>query len=57
MELNDIVTTAVNAGMSVVVVAFFMYRDLKFMGELKQTLQSLVDTVSLLKEIVLREKD
>lgn len=52
MELADIVTLLTNAGVTVIVIAFFMYRDLKFMSTLQNTLQALVDTVVTIKEMV-----
>lgn len=52
MELADIVSLLTNAGVTVIVIAFFMYRDLKFMSTLQNTLQALVDTVVTIKEMV-----
>ena len=50
--MEDIVNLLLNTGVSISVIAYFMYRDLKFMGTLQITLQTLVDTVSALKESV-----
>ena len=52
MELNQIVEMLTNSGTSIIIIAFFMYRDIKFMGQLQSTLQVLVDTVSTLKDTV-----
>lgn len=51
MELNEIVNLIMNSGVCVLTIAYFMYRDFKFMGQLTTTLQTLVDTVNCLKEI------
>lgn len=48
--MQDMVNLFLNTGVSVVVIAYFMYRDFKFMGTLQNTLQTLVDTVNTLKE-------
>ncbi len=53
-ELADLI---VNNGVAVVVVVFFMYRDLKFMNTLQTTLTTLVNTVEGLKDIVKTEED
>ena len=42
---------------SIVVIAYFMFRDYKFMGELQKTLQSLVDTVGVLKIFVAKDSE
>lgn len=52
MEIDALTTLLVNSGVTVTVVAFFMYRDLKFMDELQSTLVTLVDTVSTLKDVI-----
>ena len=41
-----------DGGVTIVIIAFFMYRDIKFMNTLQQTLTSLVDAVNELKRIV-----
>ena len=42
---------------SIVVIAYFMFRDYKLMGELQKTLQSLVDTVGVLKIFVAKDSE
>ena len=42
---------------SIVVIAYSMFRDYKFMGELQKTLQSLVDTVGVLKIFVAKDSE
>lgn len=51
--MDQIVQLLVNNGTAVAVIAYFMYRDYKFMGTLQDTLTTLVNTVDVLKEAVL----
>ena len=51
-EMETLVTMILNSSISVVVIAYFMYRDYKFLNTLEKTLQSLVDTVDTLKDII-----
>lgn len=53
--MDEMVNLILNSSVSIVVIVFFMYRDLKYMGQLQNTLQALVDTVDTLKDIVLKE--
>lgn len=50
--MNDLVNLFVNNGTAVVVLAYFLYRDYKFMNTLQITLTTLVKTVDALKENV-----
>ena len=50
--MNDLVNLFVNNGTAVVVLAYFMFRDYKFMETLQKTLTTLVETVDTLKESV-----
>lgn len=52
MEIDSLTTLIVNNGVAVAVIAYFMFRDYKFMDELQRTLQSLVNTVDMLKTFV-----
>ena len=52
MEVQELTNLILNSTVSVVVIGFFMYRDIKFMGQLQLTLTTLVDTVAALKECV-----
>lgn len=52
MEMETIANLILNDSIAIAVVAFFMYRDLKFMGQLQQTLQVLVDAVEGLKQVI-----
>lgn len=50
--MEDIVNLIVNSGVTVVIIAYFMFRDYKFMNQLQQTLTTLVDTVNTLKDVL-----
>lgn len=50
--MDEIVNLILNSSVSIIVIAFFMYRDLKFTARLENTLTCLVDTVETLKDIV-----
>ena len=52
MEMEQMINLVANTAISVVVIVFFMYRDLKYMAQLQSNLTSLVDTVSVLKDCV-----
>ena len=52
MDMEAIVNLLLNSSVSIIVIAYFMYRDFKFMVQLQQTLQTLVDTVDCLKDII-----
>lgn len=52
MDFESISAVLLNSGTAIAVIAYFMYRDFKFMGQLQQTLQSLVDTVNILKDFI-----
>lgn len=56
MEMQDLITMLVNNGTAVAVIAYFMYRDFKFMSTLRETLTTLVDTVDVLKDAVISGK-
>jgi len=50
--MKELVNMIQNTGVTVVIIGYFIYRDYKFMGTLKDTLTTLVNTVSTLKEVV-----
>lgn len=52
VEMQEIVTLIQNTGVTVVILGYFIYRDYKFMGTLKDTLTTLVNTINTLKEVV-----
>ena len=49
--MTELVKMISEGGITIVIIAFFMYRDIKFMNTLQQTLTSLVDAVNELKRI------
>lgn len=53
--MDEIVNLILNSSVSIVVIVFFMYRDIKFMSQLQTTLTALVDTVNTLKELINHE--
>lgn len=62
MELENIVSVIINNGVAVSLLAYFVYRDNKFMSNLDvtlKTLQTSVDSVRALleKEVEKRDKD
>ena len=54
--MEELANIILNTGVSVVVIAYFIYRDYKFMGTLQSTLQALIDTVGSLKDSI-KEKE
>jgi len=50
--MEDLVNLIVNSSTTVVIIAYFIYRDNKFMVQLQNTLTTLVDTVSTLKDLL-----
>ena len=43
MEMEQIINLIVNGGVSIAVIAYFMFRDYKFVQQLNQSLQQLID--------------
>lgn len=52
--MDELVNLILNSGVTVVILAYFIYRDFKFMTTLTQTLTTLVDTVEGLKQAINR---
>lgn len=50
--MDELVNLILNSGVTVVILAYFIYRDFKFMTTLTQTLTTLVDTVEGLKQAI-----
>ena len=48
--MNDIVNLIINSSTSVVVIAYFIYRDYKWNNKLIETLTKIEDTLDDLKE-------
>lgn len=55
MDVPEIVSLVTNNGTAIAVIAYFIYRDNKFMSTLQTTLQTLIDTVDALKDSLLKE--
>lgn len=55
--MEEVVNLIMNTSTTVVVIAYFLYRDYKFMGTLQTTLQTLVDTVQCLKDTMKKEEE
>ena len=45
-----------NAGVTVVVLAYFIYRDYKFSEKLNSSLTTLNDTTNLIKDLLIKEE-
>lgn len=55
--MDDIINLILNSSVTIVIIAYFIYRDNKFMGQLQQTLTTLVDTVDTLKDTIVASRD
>lgn len=55
--MEEVVNLIMNTSTTIVVIAYFLYRDYKFMGTLQTTLQTLVDTVQCLKDSMKKEEE
>lgn len=55
--MEEVVNLIMNTSTTIVVLAYFLYRDYKFMGTLQTTLQTLVDTVQCLKDSMKHEEE
>lgn len=55
--MEEVVNLIMNTSTTIVVIAYFLYRDYKFMGTLQTTLQTLVDTVQCLKDSMKNEEE
>ena len=54
--MDEMVNLILNSSVTIVIIAYFIYRDNKFMGQLQQTLTTLVDTVDTLKDLITSTK-
>ena len=43
MDMQNLVNLILNSSVSIVVIAYFMYRDYKFVGQLTTSIQQLID--------------
>lgn len=51
--MQELINTIVEKGVTVVILAYFIFRDNKFMAQLQSTLQTLVDTTNHLKDVIM----
>ena len=51
-NVADIVSLIQNTGVTIVILAYFIFRDYKFMSTLQSTLTTLVNTVDTLKDAI-----
>lgn len=51
-NLTDIVSMIQNTGVTIVILAYFIFRDYKFLSTLQSTLTTLVNTVDTLKDVI-----
>jgi len=54
--MEQIVQLASNVGVTVIVIAYFMYRDNKFMTELQKMLTTMNDSLTTINQLLLKEK-
>lgn len=52
LEFKEMITLLQNTGVTIVVVAYFMMRDYKFMSTLQEALTTLIQTVDTLKDMM-----
>lgn len=57
MEMTEIVNLFTNTGVSIAIIAYFIFRDYKWMGQLNTTLITLVDTINTLKDMIGRDNN
>ena len=51
MEINDLVNIFVNNGVAIACIVYFMFRDIKFMNKLTESIQELKDSVKEVTKI------
>lgn len=54
--MEQIAQLVSNLGITVVIIAYFMYRDNKFMNELQKTLTTMNDSLTTINQLLLKEK-
>lgn len=55
--MDALVNLILNSSVTIVVICFFMYKELKYTATLQNTLQTLVDVVNSLKDSVKNTTD
>ncbi len=56
-DIKAIISLATNTSVTLLVISFYLYKDMKFSQELQKTLTTLVDTVETLKSIVIAGRE
>lgn len=56
MELQEFVNLFQNTGVTIVIIAYFMYRDYKFLDTLQNTLTALSTTVEHMEDLIKEQK-
>ena len=54
MEYNELVNLILNSSVSIAVIAYFMFRDYKFIQQLNTNIQHMIDVIVLTNENVSR---
>lgn len=54
--MDDLVNLIMNSSVTIVVLAYFIYRDYKFNDKLNSSLVTLNETVNLVKDLLLKEE-
>lgn len=54
--MEDTANLLLNTGTAVFIIAYFVFKDIKFMGTLTETLTTLVKTVDTLKDVIEKER-
>ena len=54
--MDDIVNLIMNSSVTIVVLAYFIYRDYKFNDKLNSSLVTLNETVNLVKDLLLKDE-
>ena len=54
--MEDIIQILVNNGVAVAVVAFFMWKDIRFMDTIQKTLTSLDESTKLIEKYFIEER-
>lgn len=52
-DIKAIISLATNTSVTLLVISFYLYKDMKFSQQLQSTLTTLVDTVETLKDITI----
>lgn len=56
MELQEVVSLLQNTGVTIVIIAYFMYRDYKFLDTLQNTLTALTTAVDHMEDLIKEQK-